>query len=163
MEKFEKLIANLNRILLFIGGAFLVGMIVLTCANIFLRLVWVPIAGTYELMGFFGAMVGALALGWTQIKKGHIAVDVLIDTFSQGLRRWLNLINALACGAFIFLCAWQIWEKALVLKKTGEVTETLRVIYYPFTMAMALACAVLGLVFLKDFIKALTTKKEDRT
>ncbi|NCO61249.1 TRAP transporter small permease subunit, partial [bacterium] len=64
-----------NKALMMVAGCFLVAMIVLACANIFLRLVWLPISGTFELMGYFGAVVTAFALGYTQMSKGHIAVD----------------------------------------------------------------------------------------
>ena len=83
MKRLEKFTTGLNRLLILVGGLFLVAMVILTCGNILLRIVWAPIPGTFELMGFFGALVAALALGYTQIKRGHIAVDVLIMTFSK--------------------------------------------------------------------------------
>jgi len=43
---------------------------------------------------------------------------------------------------------------------TGEITETLRIIYYPFTYGVALGCAVLSLVLFTDLIKSFITKKE---
>jgi hypothetical protein len=44
---------------------------------------------------------------------------------------------------------------------TGEVSETLRVIFYPFTYAVAVGCAVLGLVFLVDLLRDLFIRKGD--
>jgi hypothetical protein len=38
--------------------------------------------------------------------------------------------------------------------ETGEVTETLQIIYYPFTYAVAFGCLVLSLTLLTDFIRA---------
>jgi len=76
MELLDKISRVLNEILIWIAGVSLVTMILLTCANIFLRLVWMPVKGTYELMGFFGAIVTAFALGYTQIKRGHIGIDI---------------------------------------------------------------------------------------
>ena len=46
---------------------------------------------------------------------------------------------------------------------TGEVTETLRIIYYPFTYAVALGCFVLALVMLTDLLKSLIPKKERKS
>lgn len=155
----EKVSGFLNRLLILIGGLFLVGMICLTCANIFLRTVWLPIKGTFELMGFFGAVTTAFALGYTQIKRGHISVDVLIDTFSSRTKRFLNLFNSVICMSFFGLTAWQITKWATTLWRTGEVTETLRFAYYPFTYAVALGCAVLALVFLTDVFKSLFPPK----
>ena len=52
-----------NLVLMGIAGLFLTAMIALTCANVFLRLVWIPVAGTFELMGYFGAVITAFAMG----------------------------------------------------------------------------------------------------
>lgn len=162
MEFLEKLTAWLNRILMGVAGAFLGAMILLTCANIFLRIVWVPIRGTFELMGYFGAVVTAFALGYAQLKRGHISVDILVQGFSRRTRRILDTLNALLCTAFFILVAWQIAKYATTLMQTGEVTETLRIIYYPFTYGVALGCAVLALVFLTEFLKDLLSAREEK-
>ena len=159
MKSLEKASLFTSGLLIKIGGVFLVGMIVLTCANIFLRLIWLPVRGTFELMGFFGAIVAAFALAHTQTLKGHIAVDVLLNTFSEGKQRLCRVINSLACLVFILLCAWQLVLKAGILKETGEVTETLNIIYYPFVHGVALGCLVLALVFFSDLIEALFHSK----
>ncbi|MBU2547717.1 MAG: TRAP transporter small permease [Proteobacteria bacterium] len=162
MTGFERFSHRINEYLLYLGGLCLVGMVALTCANIGLRLIWRPISGTFELMGFLGAVVTAFALGYTQIKKGHIAVDVLIDTFSPKTRRGLSLVNGLLSLAFAILCAWQMAVKSWTLQVTGEVTETLRIIYHPFTYGAALGLALLGLVFLADVVGFLAAGgKED--
>ncbi len=160
MNALESITRILNRVLVWIGGVFVVAMIVLTCSNIFLRIVWVPVKGTFELMGFFGAVAAAFALGYTQLMKGHISVDVLIMTFSKRTQRVLTVINSLICMIFFGLVAWQIFKYGNTLRSSGEVTETLRIIYYPFTYAVAVGCGVLSLTFLTDFLKSLLPGKE---
>jgi len=136
-----------------------VGMIVLTCANIIFRLTWVPIKGTFELMGYFGAIATAFALGHTQMKRGHISVDVLVNTFSVKTRKIINAINYTVCFLFFGVAAWQMTLKATTLMNTGEITETLRIIYYPFTYGAAFGCAVLSLVLFTDLLRSFFTKK----
>ncbi len=63
MEFLEKISRILNRTFMLIAGLFMAAMILITCANIFFRIVWVPIKGTFELMGFFGAVATAFVLG----------------------------------------------------------------------------------------------------
>lgn len=161
MTVLERVTHFLNRLLVFCGGMFLVGMIILTCANIASRAVWVPIRGTFELMGYFGAVVTASALAFTQLNRGHIAVNVLIHRFSEKTQRRLNAFNNAACTLFFAVVAWQIALKAHGFMMTGEVSETLRVIFYPFTYAVAAGCAVLGLVFLVDLLGDLFNRKGD--
>jgi len=143
-----------SRILICIAGGFLGIMILLTCANVFLRLFSMPVRGTFEFMGYFGAVVTAFALGYTQIKRGHIAVDIVVLGFSKKTRKILNGINYFICMIFFAIVSWQIAKYATTLLKTGEVTETLRIIYYPFAYSVALGCAFLSLVFLNDLLRS---------
>jgi TRAP-type C4-dicarboxylate transport system permease small subunit len=159
MEILDRISAFLNRLLLWVGGVFLVGMIVLTCANILFRMTWVPIIGTFELMGYFGGIVTAFALGYTQMKRGHIAVDVLVNTYSDKVRNIINAINYTVCFLFFSVAAWQIAVKATTLMNTGEITETLRIIYYPFTYAVAFGCAILSLVLFTDLVRSIFPKR----
>ena len=135
-------------------------MVFLTCANIFLRAIWTPVKGTYELMGFLGAIVTAFALGYTQMKRGHIGIDLVVNQFSPRTRKMLNGINYLICMIFFALAGWQIAKWATILWKTGEVTETLRIIFYPFTYGVALGCIVLAIGLLVDFLKVLAEGKK---
>jgi TRAP-type C4-dicarboxylate transport system permease small subunit len=145
-----------------VGGVFLVAMVVLTCGNILLRLLWLPISGTFELMGFFGAFTVSFALGYTQVRRGHIAVDVLVDRFPPRLRRALEGLNNLVCTAFFSLAAWQVAGKAATLHRTGELTETLRIPYHPFTYGVSAGLALLALVLLLDLAAAFSGGKEGR-
>jgi TRAP-type C4-dicarboxylate transport system permease small subunit len=155
MRFLDRVSKFLNLVLVWIAGCFLVAMVLLTCSNIFLRIVWVPIMGTFELMGFFGAIVTAFALGYTQIKKGHIAVDIVVLRFSKKTKSILNTVNSFICMSFFAFVTWQITKYGTTLWKTGEMTETLRIIYYPFTYAVAFGCAALSLAFMADMLKSL--------
>ena len=51
-------------------------------------------------------------------------------------------------------------SEAITVMRTGEVTETIRIIYYPFTLAVAFGCLVLSLVLLTDLLKAFASDRE---
>jgi TRAP-type C4-dicarboxylate transport system permease small subunit len=150
----------LNRILMAIGCGLLIVMIFLTCGNIFLRTLWVPIQGTYELMGYIGAVLTAFALGYTQLHRGHISVDLLVLGFSPKIQRVLEAINGIVCMVFFGLVAWRVARYGTNLWETGEITETLRIVYYPFVYAVALGCATLALIFLTDFLRSFSPPPE---
>lgn len=159
MPILEKISRILNRIVIVLAGIFLAAMILMTCLNIFSRLFWDPVKGTYELMGYFGALVTAFALGYTQLKKAHIAVDVLVSQFPEKTQLMLQGFNCLVCFVFFSIAGWQINRLARTLWLTGEVTETLRIIYYPFTYGVALGCFLLALVLLVEFLKLVFSSK----
>ena len=160
MELLDKISRVLSQVLVWTAAVFLVSMILLTCTNIFLRLVWMPVRGTFELMGFFGAIVTAFALGYTQINRGHIGIDIVVNLFSAKTQRLLNGINYFICMIFFAIAGWQIAKWATTLWQTGEVTETLRIIFYPFTYGVALGSIILALVLLVDLLKVLFEGKD---
>lgn len=149
----------LNKVLTVTGGTFLIGMILLTCANIFIRQFYIPIRGTFELMGYAGAVVTAFSLGYTQLTRGHICVDVLVNTYPPRLKRLIGLVNHGVCAGFFFVAAWQVFKKAMILKTVGELSETLRIVYYPFTLAVAFGCFVLALALLTDGLTLMFPQK----
>jgi len=155
MGVLEKICRILNLVFIWIAGLCLAAMILMTCANIFLRAVWIPLKGTYELMGYFGALVTAFALGYAQMKKAHIAVDVLVNLFNPKAQLFLQAINCLICTIFFSIAGWQISAYAATLWETGEVTETLLIAYYPFAYGVAGGCLLLALVMLVEFLKLL--------
>lgn len=155
---FYKFVDGLNGILMKIAGVFFVFMVGITCADIILRTLWKPILGTVELVMYANAVLVAFALGSTQLRKGHIAVDILVNSFSIRTKKFLNIINSLLCTIFFSLVTWQITKYANVLLKTGELSETLRIPYYFYVYANALGTATLTLAFITDFIK--TFEKE---
>lgn len=156
----DTFLRSINRFFILIAGIFLIAMIGITCANIFFRTVWLPVRGTFELLGFFGAVVTSFSLGYTQMSRGHIAVDVLFRKFPGPVVRVLTGLNDLLCALFFSLVAWQVAEKAMILRQTEEVSETLRIAYYPFTWGVAAGCSFLTLVFLVELIWLLIPGKE---
>ncbi len=64
---------------------------------------------------------------------------------------------------FFVVAAWQVAVKAGILMRTGEVTETLQIIYYPFTYAVALGCLVLALTLFTELLKAIIPQKENQS
>lgn len=155
MTQLDRIERGLIKLSVVCGGVALVAMIGLACANIFVRTFADPIRGTFELMGYGGAVVTALALGFTQQQRGHIAVNVLINRFPPKVQKALNSFNDAACALFFGVLTWQLIQKASGFIKTGEVSETLRVVFYPFTYAVAIGCGLLALVFVLSLIRDL--------
>ena len=79
----DRLSHYVNLFLMVIAGVFLVAMIALTCTNVFLRAAWIPVAGTFELMGYFGAAITAFAMGYTQTKKGAFRGGYFVYKFPE--------------------------------------------------------------------------------
>ncbi len=151
------LLKKLNRVQVGFGGCFLVLMICITCANILLRQFGMPVRGTFELMGFMGALIFALSLGYSHEKKEHLYVSILFDRFPAKVQNFARKISLILSTLFFSLLSFQLVKKALNLKDVDEVSETLRIAYYP--LIFVLAFGVMFLVVL--FICELLTKSGD--
>jgi len=161
MRILRKVCRGLNNFMLCLAGLALVAMVALICSNIILRAVWVPIKGTFELVGFIGALVTAFALGFTQMERGHISVDILVSFFPEGLKRVLTVVNSIVCVFVFSVAGYQTMKWGTVLKNSGEVTETLRIIFYPFVYCVAIGCFALSLVLVVDMLDVFFKPERD--
>ncbi len=129
-------------------------MMLLTCADVILRLFSHPILGTYELVGFLGAVVISFALAYTSLEKGHIAVELLVDRLPKRLQAFINAVNGLISVVLFSLITWQSFVYAGDLRGSGEVSLTLQIPTYPFVYGISVGCGLLCLVLLTDAIRS---------
>ena len=146
--------------MLILGGIAVLTLMILATGNVVLRVFHAPFRGTYEIVGFLGAIVIAFALGYTQQRKNHIVVDILTERFSKQTNRVLDMINYFVTMIFFAIIAWQllVWGNKLVAG--AEVSETLKIVFYPFVFSVALGFAVFSLTLLSDFLRTLLGRKE---
>ena len=154
MVLLEKFSSAVNRCMLCVGGVFLVGTMLVAAANMFLRPLGLPITGSFELMGFGSAVITAFALGHSQERRAHIAVNILFRHFSQRLRSVLQGAGDLICCMLFALAAYRLTYLAFSLWSTSEVSETLRIPFYPFVICVALGFWGLSLTLLLGSMKA---------
>ena len=132
-----------------------IAMMLLSTADVVLRIFGKPIPGTYELVGFLGTIVVSFALAFTSMEKGHIAVEILVERLPQRLQlaieAFCNLMGALLFGVITY----QAVLYALDFRKSGEVSLTLQMPVYPFLFGMAAGFGLLCLLLIADFIKSL--------
>ncbi len=158
IDTLDKISGFIAKCLTMLAGLFLVAMMLLACANMVLRAVWVPVQGTFELMGFMGAVVAAFP-GVRTTPKSHIAVGILLKRFPMFIRRTADAATSLVSCGFFALAGLETWKWAAYLVETGEVSETLMIIYHPFVFATSAGCLALAFVLLVDTLKTLTAEK----
>ena len=146
----ERLSDLLRRVLMIAGGVALLALTLLATMNVALRIFRVPVSGAYEVVSFLGAIVTAGALGYTQKRKDHIVVDILSDKFPAPVKRVLDRVSYALILAFFSIVSWQTFVYGKRLLRTGELSETLKIAYYPFVFLVGIGFAVLALTVLLD-------------
>lgn len=153
MDYLIKFNAFLNKILLFFSGISVLLLTGIAAGNMLLRVIYTPIQGSYELIGFFGAVATGFALGYTQIRKDHIIVTMFTDKFPKKINSVLDGLNYSVNAAFFAVVSWQTVKWGLKISVGGEVSETLKMIYHPFVYCLALGFAMLAFTLLVDFAR----------
>ncbi len=142
------------------GGVSLLALTLLATMNVALRIFQVPVGGTYEVVSFLGAIVTAGALGYTQKRKDHIVVDILSDKFPAPVKRVLDRVSYVLILVFFSVVSWQTFVYGKRLLRTGELSETLKIAYYPFVFLVGIGFAVLALTILLDLVETVWTRGE---
>jgi len=160
MGYLEKIDDFLNKILLIVGSVAVLCLMSLATVNVVLRFFFsAPYRGAYELVGFMGAIVIAFALGYTQKRKDHIVVDILTERFPKRVNRVLDGVNYFITTIFFVLVSWQVFLWGMKISKSGEVSETLKIIFHPFIYSVSLGFAVFSLTLIIDFLKNFQSKE----
>ena len=143
-----------------IGGVAVLVLMALATVNVCLRFFFnAPYRGTYEVVGFLGAIVIAFALGYTQKRKDHIVVDILTQRFPKQVNRVLDAISYFITTIFFAIVSWQVFVWGMKISKSGEVSETLKIVFHPIIYCVALGFAVFSLTLIIDFLKSLKGKE----
>ena len=156
----ERLSELLRKSMMIVGGVSLLAITLLATMNVALRIFQVPVSGSYEVVSFLGAIVTAGALGHTQKRKDHIVVDILSDKFPSKVKRVLDRVSYLLILVFFSIVSWQTFVYGKRLMRTGELSETLKIAYYPFVFLVGIGFAVLALTSFLDLIETIWTREE---
>jgi TRAP-type C4-dicarboxylate transport system permease small subunit len=153
MNALSAVATGLSRFMYVIAGIALASSMFLTVADVILRQFKVPIVGTYELVGLLGAVVVGFAIPQTSRLQGHVIMDFIISKLSTSWQKPFHVLTRiLAIGTFAMI-AWNLWGLGNDLKKSGEVSLTLQLPFYPVAYGIALCCLVECLVLFVDMVK----------
>jgi TRAP-type C4-dicarboxylate transport system permease small subunit len=153
MKGFLSKINGLSRFLNIIAGISLTFLMLLTVMDVILRSMRRPIVGTYELVAFSGAVVIGFSVPLTSWVRGHIYVDFFILRFSQKVRNVFNIATRCVVIVLFFLIGWNLIKYGMDLQKSGEVSLTLQMPFYPVAYGVGICCFVQCLVLICDIIK----------
>jgi TRAP-type C4-dicarboxylate transport system permease small subunit len=152
----------LNRGLAWVAGFSLVAMVLVTVGEMVLRMFGKPMAGTVETIGWLSAVTTAFALGYTQIHQGHVSIDLFTRRLGSLMQVMVSMVVLLASTVLFLIVTWNVFRHAGVLRETGSLSETMKVIVYPWVYLVSLGCAGLTLALIVDFLKSCIQLKGDQ-
>lgn len=144
---------GLSRFINIIAGISLTFLMLLTIADVILRRFRIPIVGTYELVAFSGAVVIGFSLPMTTWLRQHIFVDFFIIKFSKKVQNIFNICTRGIVIVLFVLMGWNLFKYALDLQRSGEVSLTLRIPFWPVAFGVGICCFIQCLVLICDVVK----------
>ena len=160
MQCFTRIVQSFSRLICWIAACALVGMMLLTSADVIGRYIGYPIKGTFDIVGLLGTLVVALPLAYTQMLKRHVAMEFMT---THGGRFVQAIANTLVClfgmGAYA-LIAWRCFVLGNKFWTVGRVSDTIELAIYPFVYVVAFGCALNCLVLFLDLCKVFVQPKE---
>ena len=158
----DRYIVLLTKILLWIGGAGLVAMLLLIVADVIgIKVFSKPVPGGLEIVSFLAVIAIAFSVAHTQVMRGHVAVDFIVEKFPRRLRMVVEIITLVFSVCLFAVMAWYSFKYAGKLKSTGEVSMTQKIPFYPFVYAMAVCFVVTFIVLVRDLVQSIA-KAVDR-
>jgi TRAP-type C4-dicarboxylate transport system permease small subunit len=173
MTRFETGVRKTSEYMSLIAGAAIVIMMLLSTADVLLRLggplftglEWrflsflKPIPGTYELVSFLGTVAAAFAIAHTSIKGGHVSVSLVTRLLPERARNIIRLITNLLAFVLFGLLSWRSILYAEELRFCGEVSMTLQLPYYPFIYGVAFASFAMSVVLINYLVNDIKEMK----
>ena len=115
----------LRDLLKILGAIALMGMTLVTCADVVGRYLGHPIFGSVEIVGFLATLAVALALPYTHEMKGHIGVEILVNTLSEKKQALFDLGTNLISVLLFAVVTWRMTRYAGTFRDSGEVSMSL--------------------------------------
>jgi TRAP-type C4-dicarboxylate transport system permease small subunit len=144
---------KLSRVLNWIALCALTFIMLLTVSDVVLRYFGRPIVGTFEIVGFCGALIIGFALPLTSWQRGHIFVDFLTLKMSKRIKKTMDLSTRSLCIALFFIVGWSLFIYSQKLYRSGEVSLTIQIPFYPFSYGLGVACFLQCFVLIADIVK----------
>ncbi len=160
MDAYLKTVSKLSTVMYAFSAVVLSFMMLLTVSDVILRYLGRPIPGTYELVGLSGAVAIGFAIPYTSLVRGHVFVEFLIDRMEKGRREIVLIFTKILILLLFIAFGIYLFSTGRDMAVSGEVTQILRLPFYPVAYAVGVSCFVECFVMVSDILRLAGGKYE---
>jgi TRAP-type C4-dicarboxylate transport system permease small subunit len=162
MNGFIKIIDTVTRYVNYIAAGGLATLMFLTVGDVILRGFKSAITGTYELVGFLGAVAIGFSFARTGFERHHVSVDTFTAKLSRVPKMIVDILTRCMGMGFFFILGWNLILIGAEYHRTGQVSPTLLVPFYPVAYAVGICSFLMCLVLIGDIVKIFEGKFESQ-
>jgi TRAP-type C4-dicarboxylate transport system permease small subunit len=153
MNRFFDGVFAITKFMQVIAGIFLTFMILLTTADVVMRIFGYPVPGAVEIISICGGVVIGFTVPITSWMKGHISVDFVTNALSPKAKAAVEIVTRCVGIGLFLLIAWNSLKIGTGLFKGKEVSGTLELPLYPVAYSLAACFFMLSVVLFCDICK----------
>jgi TRAP-type transport system small permease protein len=152
--RFDRIVTQVSKYLAMAGAIVLSGMMVIKIIDIVGRYVFAhPLPGADELTGILLIAVATWGMGYCQVIKRNVRIDMIYARVNPNKQSVLNIITNLV---FIFigtLITWEMFKRMIeYLNDPYGVTEILGLPFWPFMLLAVIGFGWATFVFITEII-----------
>ena len=164
VASWERSIARLLRVVSYIGMVCVIVMMLLTVVHGVGRYVFeTPIKGLVEMSQFLLVLVIFLLMPYTETKKNHLVIGLVVDRLSQRAQAIMNSIIYIFSLLLLVIVTYRAFERGVFQINTGQTSMFLRIPHWPFYFIVCLAWLLLMLAIAVNLIHFLRAARKGST
>ena len=145
LESYHRMLRLVVQGLAFVAAAGLMVMVLVTSAEVVLRIFRLSLTGAYDIVKIAAAITISAALPYTTAIKGHVAIEYFFHKLNRRGRIVVDALMRLGGMTLFSLLAWGCVDYGNSLRVRGEVSMTLQlpVFWVPYVLAASCGLVVL--------------------
>lgn len=160
MDSLFDMIQKVGKVMNYIGGAALTFMMFLTVADVLLRAGGKPLTGVYEIVGLSLALVIGFALPKASLDRAHVFMEFFLEKASNKNKAIINTSTRVLCILLFVIIGYNLFSVGNEFRLSGEVTQTIRLPFFPIAYVVGVCCFLDCFVFLFDIVNIWVGKHE---
>jgi TRAP-type C4-dicarboxylate transport system permease small subunit len=154
MDKLRSVVSRLTVIMAAVAGVTLVCVMLMTVLDVILRYFGRPITGIYDMVALGGAIVIGFSMPLAAERKVHVYMEMALQAHSRTGKQILSVFTRILVFGISFLAAWNLLRLGMDFRQTGEVSLTVRIVYYPIAMGLGLCFFIQMFVVFVQILEA---------
>jgi len=145
----ERNIYGLSRIAGIIAIGVLVGMMLFTVLDVFLRAVFSrPLPGSVDFIEIGMVLVGFLGLAWCAMRGMHMKLDLFVSFLPKRLQGMIGIFGHVIGLCTCILLSWRAFLEGIAVREMNLVASTVHIPLFPFYWVVGVGFALLSLSIL---------------
>ena len=153
MKRLKSIVSKLSAAMAVIAGTTLVAVMLMTVLDVILRYFGRPIVGIYDIVALGGAVIIGFSMPLAAEKKVHVYMEMGLQSYSRTVKQVLSFVTRVILFGISFLVAWNLIQLGIDFRQTGEVSLTIKIIYYPIAMGLGVCFIIQMLVLVVQILQ----------